>query len=145
MVASEAFKAPVRRTLRERTMLREHPTDQRLCWCPAEAAKVQGQWSCPERARPAAGASFRRPMEAGALRYSVHPAWPFHFRQFELRALRVFSLRSVRPLSPAAAQHHRIWRVIDRSVSSAAVSCLALNNHVCDFMQTARTAAKALQ
>ena len=117
MVASEAFKAPVRRTLRERTMLREHPTDQRLCWCPAEAAKVQGQWSYPERARPAAGASFRRPTEAGALRYSVHPAWLIHFRQVQIGDLQIFSLRSVKPVLPAATQHHPIWRAIGRSVS----------------------------
>ena len=29
-------------------------------------------------------------MEAGALRYSVHPAWPIHFLQFYLHAFRFF-------------------------------------------------------
>src|SRR4029077_5142107 len=112
IVASEAFKAPVRRTLlRGRPMLRERSKDRSLCSCPAEAPKaagVQGQAEYPARAKPAAEANFRRPTQAGALRYSVRPAWPIHFRQFYLPAFRVFSLRSLKPVWAAAAQHRRI-------------------------------------
>jgi hypothetical protein len=95
-------------------MLREQPKDRSLCSCPEEAAEVEAQSLYPAqswylaRAKPAAEASFRRLMEAGALRYSVHPAWPVHFRQFYLRAFRLFSLRSLKPVWPAAAQHRRI-------------------------------------
>ena len=74
-------------------MLRERPKDRSLCSCPAEAAEVQAQSWYPARAKPAAEASFRRPMEAAALRYSAHPAWPIHFLQFYLHAFRFFSLR----------------------------------------------------
>ena len=89
-------------------MLRERSKDRSLCSCPAEAVEVQARSWYQARAKPAAEASYRRPMQAAALRYSVHPAWPIHFRQFRLFALRVFSLRSEKPVWPAAAQHRRI-------------------------------------
>ena len=78
-------------------MQRERPKDRSLCSCPEEAAEVEAQswypalWWYPARAKPAAEASFRRPMEAGALRYSAHPAWPIHSLQFYLRAFQFFS------------------------------------------------------
>src|SRR5260370_15957191 len=121
IVENEAFKAPVRRTLRERTMLQERPKDRSLCSCPAEAAEapeVQAQSWYPAQAKPAAEASFRLRMRAGALRYSVHPVWLVHSRQFHLGALRLFSLRSAKPVWPAVTQHRRVWHVIGRSVSS---------------------------
>ena len=89
-------------------MLRGRSKDRKLCSCLAEAAEVQAQSWYPARAKPAAEASFRRLMEAGALRYSVHPAWPVHFQQFYLHAFQFFSLRSLKPVWPAAAQHRRI-------------------------------------
>ena len=142
IVANEAFKAPVRRTLREEPMLRERlllerrkdrslcpylagvpmrrerSKDRNSCQRPAEAAEVQAQWWYPARAKPAAEASSRRQMQAGGRRYSVHLALPVQFRQLHLDALRVFSLRSVKPIWRAAAQHRLVSRVVGRSVSS---------------------------
>ncbi len=63
-------------------MPRERPKDRSLSSCRAEAAEVQAQYVVSGASEAGGGSGFRRPTQAGALRYSVHPAWPIHFRQF---------------------------------------------------------------
>src|SRR5439155_17097453 len=89
--ANKAFKAPVRRTLRERPMPQELETRQSYCPCSAEAAAVQAQSWYRVQAKPAAEVKYPSPMQVTVLHYLPVPVWWTRFGRCALHARRSFS------------------------------------------------------
>src|SRR6266513_6259826 len=116
-VASEAFKAPVRRMRRERPRGLHRETYPNLYSCPAEAAVAQAQSWCRALAKPGAEAKNQSPVQVTARRYLAHPALRSRFRQFARHALGPFSCQFVRRAKPAEAQRPQTLRATDRSAS----------------------------
>src|SRR4030095_11292291 len=110
------FKAPVRRTLRERLMALKAATLWSWCLRPAERVKDPAKWWYPGRAKLVAAAEYRSPKPGTGLRCSQGQFLPIRFPPFARRAYHSFSCWVAPQEAPAEAPHLQALRAADRSV-----------------------------